>query len=123
MQCQSQHKRYDILGITSSTLCLIHCLVPSFVLLGSHVAGDWFEHGLFDILFFGISFLAVITSARNSNKHIRILMWISLGLLGFSMFFEHVLLMQIVSYLAAISLIVAHSLNLKKQLSPRFIRA
>lgn len=111
-------KKYDILGIGSSLLCLVHCLVPSFVVLGSNVAGHLAHHLIFDLLFFSVSFLAVITAGKSASRKIKVLMWLSLATLGLTLVLEHHIFMQILSYLAAVTLIIAHSINLRRFFVP-----
>lgn len=118
MSQKSRFKNYDVLGILSSALCLVHCLVPSFIILGSNVAGDLVDHGTFDLIFFSISLLAVLFSTKRSSKNIRVLLWLSISSLGLTMLFEHLVIMEMISYLAAVSLIFAHLINLRALFLP-----
>jgi hypothetical protein len=115
-------KKYDLIGIISSVLCLVHCLVPSFILLGSQFASGFIDHETFDIVFLIVSTLAVLAS-RDSKKHIKLLMWTSLVALSASIMMEHMLVMEIISYIAALGLVIAHSLNIRSHFHTQAISA
>jgi len=106
----------DWLGILSSGLCLVHCLLlPGmlFLQLGFTAPGIGHWH-YFDYAFLIFSFIACyFTSRRCTSKYIVALLWSFFGLLAlsillhdFSDIFEYTI------YLASSGLIVCHSLNI-----------
>ncbi|TNE78979.1 MAG: MerC domain-containing protein [Bacteroidetes bacterium] len=115
MHHHHHNPKSDILGIISSSLCLVHCLAgPVLVLLGYSFTepGGWH---LWDILFFGVSAWAVWNASKgHGTRWIKVGLWSSLVVLfGSILVAEHVAIVNIVSWLAALSLVVFHVLNLR----------
>ncbi len=123
----------DYLGISSATLCLIHCLATPVLMLmgvavhGAHEGHDhshgWMVllgHG-WDFLFLGIGFLAVLWSTSHTH-HLgrKILLWLSFVFLAGAILLEHMgPVFQYLTYLASLVLIFAHASNIKAILSNR----
>ncbi|MEL6811349.1 MAG: MerC domain-containing protein [Bacteroidota bacterium] len=112
----------DILGSTASTLCLAHCLATPFLFAAhaGHVHGHhshplWW--GLLDILFIGISFMAVYWSAKNTLRSwMRYALWLSWGGLAFVIINEKlgiIALEEAVIYIPSILLAGLHLFNKK----------
>ena len=107
-------KRADYLGVCSSILCLLHCLIPPAIILSSNALGSWFDHLWFDVFFALISATAVYLTTRNQPASwINLLLWASLGSLILGMFFEDLLVMRMLSYVAALGLIFGHLVNIR----------
>ncbi len=108
----------DLLGITSSTLCLVHCLaVP--ILLG--VSGLNHNHGidywLFDISLILLSFIGLKMVCSTSSKRIKLALFGFFGLLVssqlFGYFSVHSLEWACIGYLGSLGLISTHFIHLK----------
>lgn len=107
----------DWIGITSSGLCLVPCLVlPVLIFLpfGFTIPGlEYWDH--LDYVFLISSFMACyFTSRRCTTKYMVALLWSFFGLLAlsilllkFSDIFEYTM------YLASTGLIISHSANIK----------
>lgn len=120
----------DYLGISSATICLIHCLAtPVLMSMGVSVhdhAGH--DHGWmmllshsWDFLFLGIGLFAVAFSARHtSNKSRKALLWGSYLFLVCAVMLEHVgPIFQYLTYGASLALIATHWSNIKAILRRR----
>ena len=116
------NRKSDILGSTASSLCLAHCLATPFLFAvhsghvhGHHTHPIWW--GLLDILFIGISLIAVYWSAKNTSKQwMRYALWVSWGFLSFVVVNEKVGIFYFIEeiiYFPSISLIVLHLYNRK----------
>lgn len=113
----------DYLGISSATVCLIHCLAaPVLMSMGisvhehegqAHGWGILLSHS-WDFLFLGIGLIAVIFSSRHMENNIRkILLWSSFGFLTAAILFEHVgPMFQYLTYISSLALILMHSTNI-----------
>jgi len=110
----------DIYGSTASTLCLIHCLATPFLFAahtghihGHHTHPLWW--GLLDLLFVGISLIAVYWSTKNSSKRwMKYALWFSWGLLAFVILNEKlgmIHLAEAVIYIPSMLLVVLHLYN------------
>lgn len=106
-------KSLDYIGISSATLCLIHCLL--FPLLAIIPIGISHNHWI-DLLFVMIGLYAVVKILKtNVQKYIKAILLISISSIFFSIIYtiithEHTIIM----YLAGIGMILGHVLNLKK---------
>ncbi|MDX2245650.1 MAG: MerC domain-containing protein [Bacteroidia bacterium] len=117
----------DYLGITSATVCLIHCLVAPFYIgfsasVHSHTPGipdHWFlEHG-WDYVFLVVGFAAVWFSSKHTgNKNMKLLLWVAFSFLAAMLLMEsYAPIFQFLAYIAAFILIIAHLANLRKSLA------
>ena len=80
-------QRSDLYGALASGLCLVHCIATPFLFVAHAGAHHSHEHGhghesplwwgTIDILFLGISLLAVYWSARKSSRN-----WVNYSLWG-----------------------------------------
>lgn len=106
-------KNFDLLGISSAGICLVHCLV--FPLLTVIPFGFSHNHYI-DLLFALIGLYAILRIKNlNENKNIKYILWTSISLIFLSvsldiLFHFHSPLI----YLGAIGLIIGHLLNFKK---------
>lgn len=121
-------KLADYLGISSATICLLHCLAtPILVSMGVHVhAHEGHDHGWtlllshgWDFLFLGIGFLAVYWSSRHTfHPGRKALLWASFAFLAGAILLEHWgPMFQYLTYLASGLLIFAHIRNLRALVS------
>lgn len=110
------YKNADLIGLTSSFLCIVHCLVfPVLVALSYFtVSTEVFEHWhALDYIFIGLSFFAVrFAVSRTSKSTMRIAFWatfliFSAALLAHEMFPW----MLLVSLAASLVLMVLHLIN------------
>ena len=106
--------QFDLVGMLSSGLCLIHCLFLPFFVSASHHA-DWHFFHL-DYLFLLIGFWAVWHADGHARtKGIRYMLWTSYLVLAMAViwegFYEQV---NWIIYPASLALIAGHYLNLKK---------
>tara|TARA_B110000014_G_scaffold129077_1_gene88974 strand:- start:5452 stop:5835 length:384 start_codon:yes stop_codon:yes gene_type:complete len=105
-------KNSDIFGVSTSTLCLIHCLLSPLLFM----APLWWWSSL-NILFISVSFIAVNASVKNtSSKIMKPLLWIGFTLLTLSIINEEIgffHIPEILNYSAAVFLASLHIYNLK----------
>jgi hypothetical protein len=103
---------YDILGISSATLCLVHCLlVPFLAILPLNI----FKNIWIDILFCSIAMLATSKILMsNAIKTVKIVLGISISILLLSVMIEIILHTHFEGMLlGGIGLIIGHGLNYK----------
>ena len=105
-------KKFDIIGILSSSICLIHCLAtPLLMAIGAgFFTNPWFEH-----LFVLISFLSIYKATQKSNHFkLSVFLWISFAGFAACIFFEewhHDI--HYVGYFFSLLIIIGHLLNIK----------
>lgn len=103
----------DILGISSSVLCLLHCLaLPIFYLFVTKSAQEleWLHE--LDFIFIGLGFIAVYQTTKNTvNRWIPFFLWFFFGLFAISILNEHSLMMELLSYGGSAGLITTHYFN------------
>lgn len=116
---------YDYLGITSATICLIHCLVAPFYIgisasVHDHASGGhWFMEPWWDYVFLVFGFAAVWFSGKHTeSRSMKILLWASFSFLAAMLILEsYAPVFQFLAYGAAFTLIVSHLINLRKGLA------
>lgn len=102
----------DIIGILSSSICLIHCLATPLLI----AFGVGFINNLgFKYLFLIISFLSVYKATEKiNNTKIALLLYISFwGFLLSSLFEEDYDFLHYAEYIFAILIIIGHFINIK----------
>lgn len=120
MDFTKKHTQSDLLGIISSGLCTIHCIITPLFFASkpmidglSHAHG----HGLFgflDYLFLGLSFLAVWYSSKHSTSSIiKKILWLAWCVFAFGLLSEafHLPYSDGFIYTGSVMLIVAHIQN------------
>lgn len=116
------HDKADLVGISGSVLCLIHCLLSPALLLGSSLASEHthpHEAGFaqLDWIFIIINGLAVYyaTKGGHGTSSVRIFMWFSFIVFATSLLLEnaHPLFVW-AGYLGSGLLILGHLYNLVK---------
>ena len=117
----------DYLGITSALICLLHCLAAPVlmgwgVLAHSHGENFWLDHS-WDYVFLGLGLIAVWFSSEHTHqKFLKVLLWITFGLLCGTVFLGHSYpVFQVLAFAASLGLIFAHLLNLKETLKRRVV--
>ena len=115
-------KNSDNIGILSSTLCFIHCLVTPFIYItyagffkqSEYLSFSW--KGV-NLVFIVLSLIAVIRSTKKTtSKIIKPIFWLSWSFLFFVLLNEEVKffeLPELVSYVSALNLAGIHIYNLK----------
>lgn len=103
----------DTVGITASTLCLVHCLATPFLFaMNTQTAslGSWWSS--IDLVFLLIAALAIYKSSITiTKKWISNLLWVSWAILLFIIVNEKIELLPIpeaVIYVPSVSLILLH---------------
>ncbi|WP_317193989.1 MerC domain-containing protein [Aquimarina mytili] len=112
----------DTLGIMASSLCLAHCLLTP-ILFMAHTGSVLFqdEHPFWwkslDIIFLGISFMAIRRSSKTTTKpKMKYAFWISWMLLFVIVMNEKLSMFPLAEetiYLASSLLVILHVYNLK----------
>ncbi len=117
------NEKSDELGMLSSSLCMLHCIATPFLLVtlpGSSVMhpgsqGWW---GWLDILFLGISSIAVFRSVQQSTRRWLqiglIVSWLMLSFFIFNERFEGMEFAFDMVYFPAFALVVLHLVNRKQ---------
>ncbi|MFA8341422.1 MAG: MerC domain-containing protein [Rhodothermaceae bacterium] len=91
----------DNIGMTSSTLCLIHCMITPFIFIAQACTASccadapvWWK--TIDFLFLVISFVAVYYSAKTTSKiWMRYTFYFSFILLFFLIINDHLVLFEV----------------------------
>lgn len=116
----------DVLGISGSFLCLLHCLAPQLMALGIFGAGfgSFFAGEVWALLFWITCLWAVWRSAATTHFPLAaIALWMAFLLfsagLALEFFFNSV---KGVSYAGSVLLILAHFWNFRLQLQWRKFR-
>jgi hypothetical protein len=112
MNKTSKYKKADLIGILSSSICLVHCIAtPLLVIYGIGFS----TNPIFKYLFLIISFVSIFKATENStNYKISILLWLSFfGFLFSNFFHEEYHWLDYFEYLFAVLIIFGHVLNIK----------
>ncbi|MCG8387169.1 MAG: MerC domain-containing protein [Cytophagales bacterium] len=113
-------KKSDELGMLSSTLCMLHCMATPFLLLAvpssqvtHHGSQAWWSW--LDILFLGISLIAVfMTVQQSTQKWLKVSLVVSWLMLSFFILnerFEGIEFSFDMVYFPAFALVVLHLVN------------
>ena len=111
----------DHIGITASSICMLHCFFTPFIFLSQASISINQELSFLwqslNYLFLLISFLAIYYTAKNSSKlSVKVLLvstWLILSSLIINEFFEITSIPELYTYAAATSLAGLHVYNLK----------
>lgn len=115
-------KKSDAIGALASGLCMIHCFATPFIFIVQScsvsccdAAPSWWKW--IDYFFLAISFLAVYQTTKTTNKRwIKPALWMSWIALFLTIVNERlgwVALPEVVTYIAAMALVVLHLYNLR----------
>lgn len=112
----------DNIGMASSSLCLVHCMITPFVFIAQACtlsccaeSPSWWK--AIDFLFLAISFIAVFFAAKSTSKQwVKIAFYILFVLLSFFILNEHIgnlQLTRLLLYIPAFLLFALHLYNKK----------
>lgn len=110
----------DKLGIVSSSLCLIHCIVTPFLFLAKTSSLTSFTDvpvwwHFIDYLFLIVSFIAIKQATKKSTKNWLTIVfwsvWVLLLLAIINETFEIIMLSELFTYIPAIIIIILHFYN------------
>ncbi|WP_291286576.1 MerC family mercury resistance protein [Flavobacterium sp.] len=100
---------YDILGISSATICLVHCLVfPLLTILPLGLSHNPF----IDLIFASIGLVAVLKIIKKSSLLVATALILSMCLIWISILSEIILDVHLdLIFIGGIGMIVGHLLN------------
>jgi len=104
-------KAYDILGISSATLCLIHCVVFPLLIL---IQLRFLHNSYFDLLFALLGLWAVLRVVKTASKSVTIVLLVSVALICVSVltdifFHFHSNLI----FIGGIGMVIGHLVNFR----------
>jgi len=102
---------YDILGISSATVCLVHCLIfPLLTILPLGLSHNPF----IDLLFASIGLFAIFKIIKKSNLLVSGILVVSMALIWISVLSELILDIHLdLIYFGGFGMIAGHFLNYK----------
>lgn len=102
---------YDILGISSATVCLVHCLVfPLLTILPLGISHNPF----IDLIFAIIGLIAILKIIKKSNLLVASILIVSMSLIWMSVLSELFLDIHLdLIFVGGIGMIIGHFLNYK----------
>lgn len=100
---------YDILGISSATICLVHCLIfPLLTILPFGISHNPF----IDLIFATIGLWAIIKIIKKSNLLVVATFIVSMSLIWMSVLSEIILHIHLdLIFIGGIGMIIGHFLN------------
>jgi hypothetical protein len=100
---------YDILGISSATICLVHCLVfPLLTILPLGISHNPF----IDLIFASIGLIAILKIIKKSNLLVAAILIVSMSLIWITVLSEIILDIHLdIIYIGGIGMIIGHFLN------------
>ena len=113
----------DYLGMSGSVLCLIHCIAPQLIMIGSLGFGlaAFFSSGIWHVIFWGTCLAAVWQSGRTSAyPRIKVFLWFSFLVFTLGIGYEWMAQVEHwISYVGSLLLIIGHTINLVYQIKWR----
>ncbi|MFC0779491.1 MerC domain-containing protein [Flavobacterium sp. HJSW_4] len=102
---------YDILGISSATICLVHCLIfPFLTILPLGLSHNPF----IDLLFASIGLFAILKIIKKSALLVSTILVVSMALIWISILTELLLEIHLdLIYFGGIGMIIGHLINYK----------
>ncbi|GAA3760875.1 MerC domain-containing protein [Flavobacterium ginsengiterrae] len=102
---------YDILGISSATICLVHCLIfPLLTILPLGLS----HNPIIDLLFASIGLFAVFKITKKSTLLVSSILIVSMGLIWISILTDLLLEIHLdLIYFGGIGMIIGHLINYK----------
>ena len=102
---------YDILGISSATICLVHCLIfPLLTILPLGLS----HNPIIDLVFASIGVFAVFKITKKSTLLVSSILIVSMGLIWISILTDIFLEIHLdLIYFGGIGMIIGHLLNYK----------
>ena len=110
MRISSWRKNSDLIGIGSSVLCIIHCLLLPVLILAGSLAGDTHRWAWLDFVFVFLATLAVYYSTRRlKSAWLRRGLWLTLLVFSVAIVFhEHHPASLYVSVASSLLLVALH---------------
>lgn len=109
---KSINKSYDILGVTSASLCLLHCIIFPILTI---IPFGFSDNIFIDSLFAGIGMFVVSKILMsNASKTVKYILGISIGIIILNVVLEMVfnICLGLIS-VGGIGMIVGHFLNFR----------
>jgi hypothetical protein len=105
-------RKFDIIGILSASICLVHCIATPFLIV---LGASFLTQPFIKYVFLITSFVAVFkTTNKSKNTKISILLLISFwGFLFTTLFDEQYEWLHFLTYLFSFLIILGHLLNIK----------
>lgn len=102
---------YDILGISSATICLVHCLIfPLLTILPLGLSHNPF----IDLLFASIGLFAILKIIKKSSLLVSSILVVSMALIWISVLAELLLDIHLdLIYFGGFGMIIGHLINYK----------
>ncbi|OHT46589.1 MULTISPECIES: MerC family mercury resistance protein [Flavobacterium] len=102
---------YDILGISSAAICLVHCLIfPLLTILPLGISHNPF----IDLTFASIGLIAIVKIIKKSSLLVAITLILSISLIWISILSEMILDVHLdLIFIGGIGMIIGHLLNYK----------
>lgn len=102
---------YDILGISSVTICLVHCLIfPLLTILPLGISHNPFV----DLLFASIGLFAIVKITKKSTLLVSSILIVSMSLIWISILADLFLEIHLdLIYFGGIGMIIGHLINYK----------
>ncbi|HEY1196258.1 MerC domain-containing protein [Flavobacterium sp.] len=102
---------YDILGISSATICLVHCLIfPLLTILPLGLS----HNPIIDLLFASIGLFAVVKITKKSTLLVSSILIVSMSLIWISILTDLFLEIHLnLIYFGGIGMIIGHLVNYK----------
>lgn len=102
---------YDILGISSAFICLVHCLIfPLLTIIPLGLS----HNPIIDLLFASMGLFAIVKIMKKSSLLVSTILVVSIGLIWISILIELFLETHFdLIYFGGIGMIIGHFLNYK----------
>lgn len=102
---------YDILGISSATICLVHCLIfPLLTILPLGISHNPFV----DLLFASIGLFAIVKITKKSTLLVSSILIVSMSLIWISILADLFLEIHLdLIYFGGLGMIIGHLINYK----------
>jgi len=102
---------YDILGISSATICLVHCLIfPLLTILPLGLS----HNPIIDLLFASLGLFAILKIIKKSSLLVSSILVVSMGLIWISVLTELFVEIHLdLIYFGGIGMIIGHLINYK----------
>ncbi|MCY1455532.1 MerC mercury resistance protein [compost metagenome] len=102
---------YDILGISSATICLVHCLIfPLLTILPLGLS----HNPIIDLLFASIGLFAILKITKKSSLLVSSILIVSMSLIWISILVDLFLEIHLdLIYFGGIGMITGHLINYK----------
>jgi hypothetical protein len=102
---------YDILGISSATICLVHCLIfPLLTILPLGLS----HNPIIDLLFASIGLFAILKIIKKSSLLVSSILIVSMALIWMSVLSEILFDIHLdLIYFGGIGMIIGHLINYK----------